>query len=99
MGSSKGATSQNEIHLNTDSSANIAGVEFPINRKKAASTLRTYGGGGGVTKKAFNHHHYQFAISESPENAFEESMQKRKEAAFIAANQSVKSNVNTRNNK
>lgn len=40
---SKAAINQNEILLNRDPSANIVGVQFPINRRKAASTLRTYG--------------------------------------------------------
>lgn len=83
--SSKTGISQNDIHLNRDSSANIIGVTFPIRRKKAASTLRNYGVGNH--KRTINAQ--QFVISESPENASEfkmkESMKKKKEAAFIAS--------------
>lgn len=47
----KSAINTNEIlHLNRDSSANIVGVVFPNNRRKAASTLRNYGGGGLINK-------------------------------------------------
>jgi hypothetical protein len=45
------AINTNEIlHLNRDPSANIVGVVFPNNRRKAASTLRTHGGGSLLNK-------------------------------------------------
>lgn len=62
----KSGISTNEIlHLNRDPSANIVGVAFPNNRRKAASTLRNHGG-GGLLNKGINAP--SFVISESPEH-------------------------------
>ena len=100
----KSAINTNEIlHLNRDPSANIVGVAFPSNRRKAASTLRNHGG-GGLLNRAINAP--QFVISESPEVSGKDesniSFKKRKEAAFIASNpynavnQSGKNSANTK---